>query len=207
LTDYMDVTREFYNKNAMAYLKNTSEMLDIVWLEKFSARLLDGGSVLDVGCAGGRDSRWFIGRGYHVHGIDISDAMIEAALDSTPDGTFSVMDLRRLDFDDQSFDGVWCSCVLLHVSRDQASAAIAEMARVLRPGSPLYLLVKEGASAGVEEDQRYDGDQKFASYFEPNELRGFLEAASLDIVELHDSTSRVDEYRAKERIFVLAVRR
>lgn len=203
-TDYVSVNRNFYDENAEAYANNTAQMLDLEWLEKFASHVRPGGKVLDIGSASGRDSAWFTSRGFKVVGIDISESLVEMAIKSVPNAHFVVMDLMDLDFPDESFDGIWCSCVLLHISRADAPVAVQKMAKKLRPGGVLYILVKEGNTEGLEEDARYDNAVKFSSYFEVSEIRTMLKDAGLNIVEISDMHKRVDDYRASERIFALA---
>ena len=37
-----------------------------------------GARILDIGCGTGEDAVWLAAQGYRVHGVDESDAMIEA---------------------------------------------------------------------------------------------------------------------------------
>jgi SAM-dependent methyltransferase len=203
-TDYVAVNRDFYNRNAEAYATNTAQMLDLEWLEKFTSYVRPGGRILDVGSASGRDSSWFASRGFEVVGIDIAESLVKMATVTVPGARFAVMNLMDLDFEDQSFDGIWCSCVLLHIPRSDAPAAIRKMGSKLRPDGVFYVLVKEGATDGLEEDSRYKNAVKFSSYFEAWEIRTMLKSADLEILEISDLHKRVDDYRASERIFALA---
>jgi SAM-dependent methyltransferase len=204
--DYLAVTREFYETNAEPYASTTAQMFDSQWLERFSAEVRPGGRILDVGCAAGRDSGWFAGRGFSVDGIDLSPTLISLAEQAVPSARFKVMNFLDLDFPEQTFDGIWCSCVLLHVPRAVAPDAVALLASRLRPAGFLYLLVKEGQREGIEEDSRYHNALKFSSYFENFEIRDMLKAADLEIAAISDLHKRVDNYRASERIFALARR-
>jgi SAM-dependent methyltransferase len=202
--DYVSVTRDFYNENAEAYARNTAQMLDLEWLEKITSHIRPGGSILDVGSAGGRDSAWFASRGFEVTGIDISETMVALAAAAVPEARFSAMNLMHLDFPDESFDGIWCSCVLLHIPRADAPIAVRGLVSRLRPSGFLYVLVKEGNTEGLEEDSRYGNAVKFSSYFEAWEIRTMLKDSGLEIIEISDLHKRVDSYRATERIFALA---
>jgi len=203
-SDYLQVTRDFYEDHAEEYARTTAEMFDLEWLDKFASRMRPSGRILDVGSAGGRDSGWFVSHGFQVEGIDISPALIEIAKRTVPGATFSVMDLANLQYPPESFDGIWCSCVLLHVPRAEAPSVVASLATRLRPSGILYILVKEGNSEGLEPDTRYGNSIKFSSYFEVNELHEMLEAAGLKIILISDMHQKVDDYRAAERIFALA---
>ena len=202
--DYLQVTREFYEDHAEEYARKTAGMFDQEWLDKFASLVRPNGRILDVGCASGRDSGWFVSNGFQVEGIDVSPALIERAKKAVPNATFSVMDLANLQYPPESFDGIWCSCVLLHIPRAEAPSVVASLARILRSSGILYILVKEGKSEGLEQDARYGNATKFSSYFKVDELHEMIEAADLKIRLISDMHEKVDDYRASERIFALA---
>jgi predicted SAM-dependent methyltransferase len=57
-----------------------------------------------------------------------------------------VIDLaRRLPFDDDSFDGIFCEHVIEHFDLEQGKAILGECRRVLRPGGVLRVIVPDGA--------------------------------------------------------------
>lgn len=207
--DYSAVTRRFYDEHAEEYVFNTATMLDEEWLERFAAHLPAAGRVLDVGTAGGRDARWFAARGFDVVGIDNSEKMIELARRSVEPGvSFQVADVRDLkELVSEAFDGVWCSCVLIHLSKRDVPVALAELRRVLRPGGVLYALVKEGTTESFEADKRYGGARKYASYFTPLELGKLMSEAGFAELATEGIDVAVDEYRAKDRVFMLVEKR
>lgn len=98
-----------------------------------------GQRVLDVGCGTGDDVRRLAGvvapSGRAV-GVDLSQAMVHEARERTAGSDLPVEfhqgDLSHLDFPDATFDASRGERVLLHVP--DAAAAVAEMARVTRPG-------------------------------------------------------------------------
>jgi SAM-dependent methyltransferase len=204
LPTYIAVTRDFYETNAERYASTTSGMLDLEWLERFSALLPKEARILDVGSAGGRDSAWLAERGFQVTGIDIAPTFVDMAKRSVPAAEFRVMSITALDFPDESFAGVWCSCVLIHLTKEGAARALREIRRVLSPKGPLFILVKAGLSEGFEGDPRYNDMKKYSSYYSEEELRGLLDG--FDVVTVHSVDKPVDTYRAPDRLFVLATK-
>ncbi|WP_425531316.1 class I SAM-dependent methyltransferase, partial [Metallibacterium scheffleri] len=91
---------------------------------KFISRLKQNGHVLDAGCGTGRFVQYFIKDGFTVTGIDSSSSMIEFAAKNTPMVEFKVMDIRRLDFSSNYFDGIWNVATLLHLNESGVKCAL-----------------------------------------------------------------------------------
>lgn len=101
-----------------------------------------GKRILDAGCGGGRNALAMARYGAEVVGVDLSeeglhDARRRAA--GMPGVSFLSASLRELPFADAHFDMVWCSGVLMHTV--DPPRVLDELARVLKPGGLLYLLV------------------------------------------------------------------
>ena len=93
--------------------------------------------VLDLGCGGGLATSCLTQRGATVVGLDLSRASLHVAarhpwgaVQATPD--FACGRAEALPLADASFDIVWCTDVLEHLT--DLSVAIAQIARVLKPG-------------------------------------------------------------------------
>lgn len=106
------------------------------------SRLPAGARVLDVPCGGGVALRGLTpGQGLDYVAADIAPAMLERTMDAARERGVAdqvspqVADVAELPFEDGSFDLV-VSFTGLHCFPDPARA-VAEMARVLRPGGVL----------------------------------------------------------------------
>ena len=95
--------------------------------------LVEGRRVLDAGCGIGYGSTTLAESGAaEVVGIDIAESVVEAARAREAAGVrFEVGDVRKLRFEDASFDAVVAFEVIEHVAEHEA--ALDEFARVLRP--------------------------------------------------------------------------
>ena len=111
--------------------------LDQRWRrETISALALPVGSLLlDVACGTGDLSRLARRRGYRVVGADLSFGMLTANHTGAP---LLQSDCSQLPFPDGTFDGLVCGYALRNFS--DLPAALAETARVLRPGGRLGVL-------------------------------------------------------------------
>jgi len=108
-------------------------------------RLGAGDRALDLGCGTGEDTRWLaeiVGPEGSVIGIDASEAMITVARQRA-EGTdlavsFHVGDAMHLDLPTDTFDGVRCERLLIHVP--DAAVVLGEMVRVTRPGGRVVVV-------------------------------------------------------------------
>ncbi|MGE3541159.1 MAG: bifunctional 2-polyprenyl-6-hydroxyphenol methylase/3-demethylubiquinol 3-O-methyltransferase UbiG [Candidatus Tectimicrobiota bacterium] len=96
--------------------------------------------VLDAGCGGGLAAACLAQRGATVVGVDLSRASLRVACRQTrghsqPAPVFACGQAEALPFAEASFDVVWCTDVLEHLA--DLSGAMAQMARVLKPGGLL----------------------------------------------------------------------
>ena len=98
--------------------------------------------VLDLGCGNGRHVVFFAHQGFMVSGIDISAKAIEWAKDwcnrEGLDADLRVADIKRLPFEDYSFDVVVSHGVLDHVTMEDARYSVGEVWRVLKPTGLFY---------------------------------------------------------------------
>ena len=70
-------------------------------------------------------------------GIDATPAMLDVARARTPNAEFREGDFTNLPFDDATFDLAVCALALAHLA--DPTPAIAEIARVVRPGGRVVL--------------------------------------------------------------------
>lgn len=120
--------------------------------------------LLDAGCGGGRNLRYFLRMGYSVYGIDQSSASIAQVravaarlAPRLPPDNFRVETVEKMSFADSTFDVVLSSAVL-HFARDEDhwQTMVSEMWRVLRPGGLFF--ARLASTVGIEDQvERIEG--------------------------------------------------
>jgi ubiquinone/menaquinone biosynthesis C-methylase UbiE len=117
-------------------------------------RELPIGRALDAACGTGRHAAYLHDRGCTVTGVDQSLEMLAVARNKLPEVHFEQGDIEQLAFADGSFDLVVIALALCHLA--DPTAAVAELARVLRPGGTLVIADPHPA-AGVVGGQAFYG--------------------------------------------------
>ena len=105
-----------------------------------------GSRLLDVATGPGYVAAEAAGRGAEAVGLDFSETMLAHARTQVSDVEFVLGDATALPFEDGSFDAVVAAFVLLHLAAPER--AIAEAARVLKPGGRAAFTVWDEPSRG-----------------------------------------------------------
>ena len=146
----------------------------IPWV--FAEQSLDG-EVLELGTGAGANAAALLRRypGVRITATDVDPVMLEAARGSLARfGSRALVqsgDAACLEFDDASFDAVVSMIMLHHVGN--LRAALAECARILRPGGLMigYDLTRAGPAAWLHRNARAVHGHALAT---PDELRSAL---------------------------------
>ena len=162
-----------------------------------------GKDVLEVGCGMGTHASMLARAGARLTAIDLTERAIEVTTRRFDvfglKGTIQRADAEKLPFADKSFDMVWSWGVIHHSSRFEA--CLGEIARVLRPGGRLMLMVyyrpsivyyvNNGLIRGVlmgkllkkslQDIYVEAGDGFYARVFNKRELRGHMAGQFRDV--------------------------
>jgi ubiquinone/menaquinone biosynthesis C-methylase UbiE len=95
---------------------------------------LKGKTVLDAGCGNGYLSRRLAKTAEKVFGVDLTEKLIEFAKNrENPNNLeFSIGNIEKLEFSENTFDVVLCNMALMDIERLQT--VISELSRVLKKG-------------------------------------------------------------------------
>jgi len=179
-----------YNKTAAHYAKSRLGTEPKEELAKFIKLIPSRGTVLDVGCAAGRDTRILKDAGFDVIGIDLSVELLKIAKEQNPDIEFIFSDMRRMTFDDSLFDGIWARAVLHHLEKSEMASTIKEFGRILKPGGILSVSTKKGKGIlKTQEDIVLNGEREF-TLLQEEELDQMLTNSGFEKIELYTSKSR-----------------
>jgi len=89
-------------------------------------------SVLEVGCGAGRDGVVIRDAGLDYTGTDLSPEAVTVCRERGLTAVES--DATALPFKDDTFDAAWSMSTLMHLPGDDLRPALAELARLVRPG-------------------------------------------------------------------------
>lgn len=89
---------------------------------------------LDFGCGTGYSTSFLKSLGFDCKGVDINPKMVELAKENDKNGTYQSITNSKIPYDNETFDLVFASFVLLEMSSlEQIEEALIEISRVLKP--------------------------------------------------------------------------
>jgi ubiquinone/menaquinone biosynthesis C-methylase UbiE len=167
-------TIEVYNRIAKDYAQQSAARINPGMLHEFADLLHNGNYILDAGSGSGRDSHYLSNMGFKVVGIDLSKNLLAEGKELYPDLDLREMDMRRMTFNDRTFEGLWSHASLLHLERSDVPKALAEFFRVLKQGGIVHILVKEGKGGNWVRDERSSGEARYFTFFGLEEMKKFV---------------------------------
>jgi SAM-dependent methyltransferase len=183
---WLQETRDSYDTVAASYAALLAdELAGATWdrasLGAFAEPLGPGARVLEVGCGPGRVTAHLAGLGLAATGIDLSPGMVAEARRRHPGLPFAVANLLELPVEDGALDGVVAWYSLIHLPPDRLPAAVAELARVLRPGGRLLTAFQVGDQQ-LRLDSGYGHEIAMDVWrLDPDRLGTLLESAGLEV--------------------------
>lgn len=151
----MTKTLEYYNENARTFSDQTQNVDFTETQERFLTLMPPQGNILDFGCGSGRDTKFFLERGYRVDAVDGSEELCRIASDYTG------IQVRQMLFQDldaaEQYDGIWACSSILHLKKEELRAVILKMITALKSTGYIYTSFKYGTFEGYRK-QRYFTD-------------------------------------------------
>ena len=141
-----NTTIDYYNQNASAYVESTVNVEFSATQERFLSYLKPGTKILDFGCGSGRDTKYFLNKGYRVDAIDGSEEFCKRASEYTR------IPVRKMLFSElnstEEYDGIWACSSILHLSKADLSDVFGKILVALKRGGVLYTSFKYGEFEG-----------------------------------------------------------
>lgn len=157
-------TLSWYKENASQYTSVTYSSLVHDALGEFLSRIKKGGTILDYGCGSGRDSDYFLKRGYSVVSLDGSKEM-KAEAERLFGIKVRLASFLSLD-EVEKYDGIWAQASILHLFEGDLKTALLLINKAMKKGGVLYCSFRKGDKDGYEEGRWYTNmtESRFSSF-------------------------------------------
>ena len=189
--EYITRTLNAYNADPKKYEDATEEMVLHEEIKEFMSRVPSKDlPVLDAGCAFGRDTALLAENGFKTEGIDMSDGLLERAKKLHPHLSFQKMDVRKLEFPDESFSGVWCNATLLHLTNKDMQIALEEFKRILIPNGIVFMSLKEGEGEEELVEKFSSNSARYYNYHSIETVRKLVQVSGLKVARIYTINER-----------------
>ncbi len=189
---YTERTIKFYDAIVDNYIKSGAAVVLKDKIDRF-IKLLAGKKVLDVACGPGHDTDYLTRKSFDCLGIDLSEKMIKIAKQNFK-GRFKIMDFFNLSFRNNSFDGLWCSSVFVHVTKKNLLPLLKSFKKMLKNNGILGVITVKR-----QKIKRKKGDTREYVMYEKKEFENYLIKSGYKIL-----LSEVFVYGEKERLFIIS---
>ena len=164
--DFKKTVKEGYNAIADRYLvERTRDSQDVRLLDDLIDRLPANAKVLDAGCGAGIPISQILSEHFDVTGVDFSEAQIALAKKHVPNGSFICQDMTRLDFPENTFDGICSYYAIIHIPREEHQPLLTNFYRMLKFGG--FALLCLGAEHLIDDiDEDYLGTRMYWSHYD-----------------------------------------
>lgn len=168
--DYKSETLASYNKHASYFADYFKGRTSPELRSEFDIFInsLGGKTILDLGCGAGDHGLYFKQNGLDVTCVDLSEAMVRLCLDKGLRAC--VMDIEDLQFEDNSFGGIWAVTSLLHISKENMLPVVRKLYSILATNGILHICMKEGAGERFLVDKNDSSTRRFFSFWKKEEL-------------------------------------
>ncbi len=159
MTSEYKETLSYYDTNCRQFLEETVNVGFSSVQESFLQLIPENGLILDFGCGSGRDSLYFLQKGYRVEACDGSAEMVKAASEHTglPVKQMLFSELNEKNY----YDGIFACASILHVPYAELPDIISKINDALKVNGIVYISFKYGDFEGCR-NGRYFTDMNEA---------------------------------------------
>lgn len=157
-------TIDYYNNNANKFVADTVYIDFKETQDKFLSKL-SGNRVLDFGCGSGRDTKYFLNKGYTVEAIDGSEELCRMA------SQYTGIQVKQMLFNELSeknkYNGIWACASILHLPKNELKTVLLKMTDALCSNGVVYTSFKYGKFEGERQG-------RFFTDFTPETFTAFI---------------------------------
>lgn len=194
----MRTTLEYYDRNAEKFVEGTVSVDFSDTQTRFIEKLAPGACILDFGCGSGRDTKYFLDKGYSVVATDGSEELCRLA------SQYLGIQVQQMYFQDlnekNKFDGIWACSSILHLSKEELKPVLIKMMDALTESGIIYTSFKYGEFEG-DRNGRYFTDFTFEQFIK------FIEDIDIITIEEYWITDDVRPGRGEEKWLNLILRK
>ena len=163
---------KYYDDKAKDFFESTVDV-DIQDLyDRFEEHMIPSGRVLDAGCGSGRDTKYFLEKGYTVDAFDASVELVSLA------SKYTGIKVKKMFFQDldaiNKYDGIWACASLLHVPKKEIDTIFKKFIKALKPNGIWYMSFKMGEQERIK-------DSRFFNDYTMGDLQNLLESFNEDL--------------------------
>ena len=148
-------TLDYYNEKTEEFIDATVNVDFSETQDKFLTLLPQGAHILDFGCGSGRDTKYFLDKGFLVTATDGSVELCKFASE------LSGIEVKQMFFEElseiETYDGIWACSSILHLPYAELKDVMQKMIRAVKSGGIIYTSFKYGTFEG-ERNGRYFTD-------------------------------------------------
>jgi SAM-dependent methyltransferase len=183
MIDHSEEIIGLYQRHAHAWAKRrwrgTEKPMEAAWLDRFMGLMPYQPTVLDIGCGSGDPlSRYLVGGGCAVTGVDSSAEMIALCESALPWEKWTVADMRQLSLG-RTFDGLLAWNSFFHLSPEDQRHMFAIFGA--HASSQSVLMFTSGPAYGVAMGT-FESEPLYHSSLDPGEYRALLNEIGFTVV-------------------------
>ena len=192
MEDKTKQTTKVYDTISALYANKFNKPTDNI--DDFLKLIVEKGKILDAGCGTGVDVAYMASKGFEVTGVDLSEKMLNIARENNPNTNFIKGDIRQLNFEPNTYDGIIASFSLIHVPKKDIDTTVENFYEFLKPNGIIYIGLQEGESQELLITEPLKPDEKiFLNIISTDEIKGMLTKAGFTILEEYSRPSENKE--------------
>jgi ubiquinone/menaquinone biosynthesis C-methylase UbiE len=196
-----------YEKIAEIYTNQYfNDLTDAPFIDIFLEKLNAGAKILDVGSGPGQFTQYMMKKGFEVLGIDYSKEMLKKAEQLVPEALFIYADMRKLDLESESFDGLLAAYSLIHIPSEELPHTLEGFFKVLKPGGYIQCIAQRGDADKIISEPFLPEEKMFFNFFTKERLSELLTTAGFE-VDYQEEADSLDPDSASDSIIYSIARK